>query len=292
MFKSPIGLVFSEEFIYMPLAVANLKQIVELVELRFKVRAFGFELKSVRPEKFGDFHNFDVNKIYDAIEKSPDIIRTYHVRFCSQNIGGKALADFASLGIIVTARSKFGDNDENEKKISLEGLNCSEKDFVYFKKAVFEVVKLEKYYPPGTNIYDDILARFIKSDFIDNESKTLITGAISTRQYELAIKAISGLVESALRDKLDSLGVAAAADSGGIELAKLAYNKNNGYLSPPWPIAKESQEGAYLLFSGYILWIRNGFHHQTKIFATKEGILELLTLSCALLRIVNLSAKR
>jgi len=160
------------------------------------------------------------------------------------------------------------------------------------EKAVFEVVKLEKYYAPGTDIYDDLLAHFIKSDFIDNESRTLISGAISTRQYELAIKAISGLVESTLRDKLESFGVSEASSSAGVELAKLAYNKSNGHLSPPWPIAKESYEGTYLLFSGFFLWIRNGFHHKTKVFKSKEGILELLTLSCSLLRIINLSAKR
>jgi hypothetical protein len=292
MYKSPIGSEFSEKFVYVPLTVDNLKQIVELIKLRFNVGAFGWTLKSVRPERLGDSTRFNVEKIYDAIEKKTDIIRTYDIRFCHPNIGSKALANFASLGIIVTARSKFGDNDENEKVIELIGLNCSERDFGYFKKAIFEVVKLEKYYAPGTDMYDDLLARFIKSDFIDNESRTLIDGAISSRQYELAIKAISGLVESTLRDKLESLGVEEASWSAGIELAKLAYNKINGYLSPPWSIAKESHEGVYLLFSGFFLWIRNAFHHQTKIFTSKEGILELLTLSCSLIRIINLSTKR
>jgi len=283
---------FSEKFAYIPLSVSELKQIVELVELRFNVRAFGFNLKSVRPEKFGDSHNFNVTKIYDAIEQSSDIIRVYDIRFCSQDIKGKALADFVSLGITVTARSKFGDSDENAKAILLEGLNCCERDFAYFKKAVCEVVKLQKYYAPETDEYDDLLARFIKSDFIDNEYRTLISGAISTRQYELAIKAISGLVESTLRDKLESFGVSEASSCAGVELAKLAYNKSNGYLSPPWLIAKESYEGAHLLFNGFFLWIRNGFHHKTKVFKSKEGILELLTLSCSLLRIINLSTKR
>lgn len=283
---------FSEKFAYVPLIVANLRQIVELVELRFNVRAIGWTLKSVRPERFGDHSRFDVNKIYEAIEKSPDIIRTYAIVFTSTKLGSKALGDFASLEITVTARSKFGDNDENEKVIELQGLNCAEGDFRYFKKAIFEVVKLEKYYAPGTDMYDDLLANFIKSDFINNESKTLISGAISTRQYELAIKAISGLVESTLRDKLESFGVSEASSSAGVELAKLAFNKNNGYLSPPWLIAKESHEGAYLLFNGFFLWIRNGFHHKTKVFTSKEGILELLTLSCSLLRIIKLSTKR
>ena len=164
---------FSENFTYMPLAVANLKQIVALVELRFGVQAFGFRLKSVRPERFGHTHNFDVKEIYDVLEKSSDIIRTYDIRFCNQNIKSKALANFVSLGIIVTARSKFGDDDDNQKQITLAGLNCSEYDFVYFKKAVFEVVKLEKYYPPGTDMYDALLASFIKSDYIDNESSAL-----------------------------------------------------------------------------------------------------------------------
>ncbi|OGU60971.1 MAG: hypothetical protein A2X64_02910 [Ignavibacteria bacterium GWF2_33_9] len=291
MFKNPVGLKCSEEFEYVPLTVTNLKQIVELVELRFKVRAFGFELKSIRPEKFGDIHNFDINKIYDGIENSPNIIRTYHIRFCNKNIGGNALVDFATLGMKVIAKSKFGDNDENEKKIILDSLNCFENDFNYFKKAVFEIVKFEKYYPPGKDVYDDVIARFTNSDFIDDESKMLITGAISNQQYELAIKAISGLVESRLRNKLESLGVSSAANSAGIELAKLAYNKNSGCLIPPWPIAKESNEGAHLLLSGYMLWIRNGFHHQTKIFTSKEGVLELLALSCALLRIINLSTR-
>lgn len=291
MYKS-VGSEFSEKFAHVPLTVANLKQIVELVELRFNVQAIGWTLKSVRPERFGNSYTFDVNKIYDVIEKSPDIIRTYAIIFTSVKIGNKALINFASLGITVTARSKFGDNDENEKVIELQGINCSERDFGYFEKAVFEVVKLEKYYAPGTDIYDDLLAHFIKSDFIDNESRTLISGAISTRQYELAIKAISGLVESTLCDKLELFGVSEASSSAGVELAKLAYNKSNGYLSPPWLIAKESYEGVHLLFNGFFLWIRNGFHHKTKVFKSKEGILELLTLSCSLLRIINLSTKR
>ena len=250
MYKS-VGSEFSEKFAYVPLTVANLKQIIELVELRFNVQAIGLTLKSVRPERFGYPSRFDVNKIYDVIEKSPDIIRTYAIIFASVKLGGKALIDFASLTITVTARSKFGDNDENEKVIELRGLNCSKYDFGYFEKAIFEVVKLEKYYAPGTDIYDDLLAHFINSDFIDNESRTLISGAISTRQYELAIKAISGLVESTLRDKLELFGVSEASSSAGVELAKLAYNKSNGYLSPPWLIAKESYEGVHLLFNGF-----------------------------------------
>jgi hypothetical protein len=282
----------SEEFMYMPLTVAKLKQIVALVELRFSVRAFGSELKSVRPERFGHTHNFDVKEIYNAIENSSDIIRTYDIRFCNENIGKKALGDFVSLGITVTARSKFGDDDDNVKRISLRGINCYEHDFAYFKKAVFEVIELEKYYSPGTDMYDALLASFIKSDYIDNESRTLISGAISTRQYELAIKAISGLVESTLRDKLESLGVNEAYSIAGIELSNLAFNKQHGHLSPPWAVARESQEGAQLLFNGFFLWIRNGFHHQTKIFISKDGILELLTLVCSLLRIIKLSTKR
>ncbi len=283
---------FSESFAYIPLSVSELKQIVKLVELRFNVRAFGFSLKSVRPERFGDSHNFDVKKIYDAIEQSPDIIRGYSIKFCSQNIKGRALMDFVTLGIGVGMRSKFGDNDEHSKGISLQGLNCTERDFAYFKKAVCEVVKLEKYYAPGTDEYDDLLARFIKSDYIDNESRTLISGAISTRQYELAVKAISGLVESTLRDKLESLGVTEASSCAGTELSNLAFNRTKGHLSPPWSIAKESEQGAQQLFNGFFLWIRNGFHHQTEIFASKDGILQLLTLSCSLLRIINLSTKR
>lgn len=283
---------FSEKFAYIPLSVAELKQIVELVELRFNVRAFGFTLKSVRPERFGDSHYFNVKKIYDAIEQSPDIIRVYDIRFSRQNTKRRALADVVSLGITVTARSKFGDDDEHKKVISLEGLNCGERDFAYFKKAVCEVVKLEKYYAPGTDEYDDLLARFVKSDYIDNESRTLISGAISTRQYELAVKAISGLVESTLRDKLESLGVTEASSCAGTELSNLAFNKANGHISPPWSVAKESEQGAQQLFNGFFLWIRNGFHHQTKIFTSKDGILQLLTLACSLLRIINLSTKR
>jgi hypothetical protein len=176
--------------------------------------------------------------------------------------------------------------------ISLLGLNCTEADFNYFCKACDEVLDLSIYLPPGKDIHDLVLADFVSSDYLSSDIKTLIVGAITTAQYDLAIKALAGVVESCLRDKLLDLGVVEAETKAGIELANIAYNKSAGKLMPPWPKATESAQGCQLVFNGFFQWIRNGFHHHATVFETKDGVLELIQLCNSLVKIVELSGKR
>jgi hypothetical protein len=280
---------FEKKFAFRFLTQDELERFVSTVETRFNIRAFGFTLKSVRPEKFKrEDHSFSVSKIYEAIAKHPTDVRVYDIRFSNRDIKGKALIDVVSLGIRVTCRSKFGDNDENERMIELEGLNCGGKDFDYFVKAANQVLRLERYLPPGTDVYDVRLSQFLDSDFLTEEIKALIAGPIQTRQYELAVKALAGLVESSLREKLLALGDQSVQTKAGTELAKSALNKESGVLVPPWNIGSESIQGAHLMFHGFFMWIRNTFHHHARIFERdKNGVLELIQLCSAMLKILE-----
>ena len=284
---------FNRKYAFRYLSTDELKQFIKVVEERFNVCAFGYSLKSVRPDKFKkQNHNFAVDEVFTAISDYPDYVRVYDIQFCSENIKGDALSKHVTLGIDVVCRSKFGNNDENERVISLSGLNCAERDFNYFCSACDEVLDLSIYLPPGKDIHDLLLAGFLSSDYLSSDIKTLISGAVTTGQYDLAIKALAGVVESCLRDKLLDLGVAEAETKAGTELAKIAYHESSGQLMPPWPKATESAQGCHLMFNGFFQWIRNGFHHHSTVLETKEGVLELIQLCNSLVKIVELSTKR
>ena len=233
-----------------------------------------------------------MEKIFDAINEYPEHVRLYDIRFCSQNIKGKALIDVVSLGIEVVCRSKFGNVDENARLIRLHGLNCTGKDFNYFCEACDEILHLSPYFPPGKDKHDLLIEGFLESEYLLPEVNTLIVGAVNTGQYDLAIKALSGVVESNLRDKLIDIGATEAESKAGIELAKIAYNKSTGLLIPPWPKSHESIQGCHIVFNGFFLWIRNGFHHHTEVVETKEGVLELIQLCNSLIKIIELSTIR
>ena len=283
----------NRKYAFRYLSIDELKQFIQVVEERFNVHAFGFTLKSVRPDKFKrQDHNFAVDEIFTAINDYPENVRVYDIEFCSKNIKGDALSKHVTLGIHVVCRSKFGNNDENERAISLSGLNCSEMDFNYFCSACDEVLDLSGYLPPGKEIHDLLLTGILGSDYLLSDIKTLIFGAVTTGQYDLAIKALAGVVESCLRDKLLDLGVDAAETKAGTELANIAYHKSAGRLVPPWPKATESAQGCHLMFNGFFQWIRNGFHHHSTVLETKEGVLELIQLCNSLVKIVELSTKR
>ena len=284
---------FTVKYSFRYLSIDELKRFIEVVEERFNVRAFGFSLKSVRPEQFKrQDHNFSVENIFDAINEYPEHVRLYDIRFCSQNIKGQALIKFISLGIRVVCRSKFGNSDENERVIELNGLNCTNGDFNYFCKACDEVLHLSPYFPPGKDKHDLLIEGFLESEFLLPEVKTLILGAVTTGQYDLAIKALSGVVESNLRDKLIDIGVTEAETKAGTELANIAYNKSTGRLMPPWPKAIESVQGCHIVFNGFFQWIRNGFHHHAEVVETNEGVLELIQLCNSLIKIIELSTIR
>ncbi len=269
---------FNKQFSFRFLNTDELQRFISTVEVRFKVQAFGFTLKSVRPEKFKtETHNFPVSKIFDAVRDYPDDVRLYEVCFSSVNIGNKPLMDVVSLGICVTCRSKFGDKDDEHQKIELRGLNCYERDFDYFIKAADEILGLKPYFPPGVDAYDMTMSSFLDSSFLLPEAKAFVAGSIQTRQYDLAIKALAGLVESNLREKITSHGMPSAGSAAGVDLAKIAYEKESGILRPPWNIATESSQGVHLMVRGFFLWIRNGFHHHTRILEhDKDGALELI----------------
>ncbi len=285
---------FNKKLAFRFLNTDELQRFISTVELRFNVRAFGFTLKSVRPEKFKtETHNFPVSKILDAIRNHPNDIRLYEICFSSVDLENRALADVVSVGIRVKCRSKFGDNDDQEREIELRGLNCYKGDFGYFTKAADEVFGLMPYFPPGVDSYDTTMSSFLDSGFLLPEARAFVSGSIRTRHYDLAIKAIAGLVESNLRDKIMSHDVSSAETAAGAQLAKMAYGKQDGVLRPPWDAATESLEGVHLMVRGFFLWIRNGFHHHARILENdKDGALELIQLCNAILKIIEKSTPR
>ncbi len=285
---------FRKQFGFRFLTCEELQSFISTVELRFNAHAFGYELKSVRPEKFrAETHNFPVSKVFDAIRNHASHVRVYEICFSATDIKDRALADVVSLGICVVCRSKFGDNDEKERLIELRGLNCCKSDFDYFIRATDQILALAPYFPPGIDAHDTAMSAFVDAPFLLSEAKAIIYGSIRTQQYDVAIRALTALIESNLRDRLVSHGVASAETAAGADLAQIAFDKESGQLAPPWDIAAESLQGVHLMLRGFFLWIRNGFQHHAHILShDKDGALELVQLCNALLKIIEKSRPR
>ncbi len=73
----------------------------------------------------------------------------------------------------------------------------------------------------------------------------------------------------------------------------MAYHRDQGCLTPPWPLATEANTGAQLMFQGFFMYMRNAYMHHSVVMGTDESAVYDLLATCEfLLKVIDSSTKR
>lgn len=187
-------------------------------------------------------------------------------------------------------RTKSGDE---RLQLTLEGHSVTEDFFSISQRILGTSLKLERV-PHGGKTWDELrFLRLWNHREIDPGLRNHITGAVDAGQYDTALKAAVSEVESRLREKCVAVGCQGAKGVSGADLAVLAYHKDKGCLSPPWPLATEASHGAQLLFQGFFLYIRNAYAHNSGVMERDVSCVYEMIMFCELLlRIISKSSVR
>lgn len=147
--------------------------------------------------------------------------------------------------------------------------------------------------PPGRTWDDERIDKLYQPEYFDVELANLIDSDMKSRQFDAAVRAAAILVETRLKAKCISAGAQDAAGLSGVGLVGRAFHKDNGCLTPPWPIATEVIDGAHQLFRGFVLYVRNATAHNTEFMGKDlSAAIDLLMLCQSLLRIIDASKNR
>ncbi len=192
----------------------------------------------------------------------------------------------------VSRASDFSE-DKAWPRISLHGCRCHRKDFLLFREIAVRVLELTVHPEHETEFEDGHICYLCRNASLDEVLWSHIEGSLSTRQFDVAIKAAIGVVETRLRERCVALGRIEAQKQTGSDLAVTAYHKDSGCLTPPWPLAAEAIHGAQMTFQGFFLWIRNAYaHHATVMGKNRSAVFETLMYCQFLLRILEESTER
>lgn len=162
----------------------------------------------------------------------------------------------------------------------------------YFEQARRLLEKLWGLEVSEKQLKNELLARY-QAAIRHPELKKKTESAMRSHDYDLALSGATILVESALRTRCLKEGCAAAGSVTGAELAVLAFTEEKGCLTPPYAVANRSAHGAFLLFQGFFLYLRNAYgHHSHVVGSDRTYVIEFLSLCDTLLSIVEGSTRR
>jgi hypothetical protein len=89
----------------------------------------------------------------------------------------------------------------------------------------------------------------------------LVTKAFAEEKFDAAIGAACAYIEKELRVLLIGHGAVVSPTDTGADLCKIAYHREDGVISPPYPVAAQAHHGVFLMAQGFMLYLRNGFLH-------------------------------
>ncbi|MBA3698612.1 MAG: hypothetical protein H0W78_07150 [Planctomycetes bacterium] len=89
----------------------------------------------------------------------------------------------------------------------------------------------------------------------------ITAGPFANSDYDDAISSAATLCEKEFRAHLSASGATLNPTDTGVDLSRIAYHDQSGFLSPPYPVASQANHGAFLMAQGFFLYIRNGFSH-------------------------------
>ncbi len=274
---------------YKDIGIEYLVKYADKVNTRFGTNTLFESVKSIVPQVFDSEHRITVQKFLKLIQKHYKSLRKYHIRFLGEHFKGDS---YAYIGLNVTLRSKYRDKDDKEKCIEITGYGCHEYSFKEFVDFTLEELQLKKFHETTDSKCKSIIDRNDAS-ILNPDILHLTNPSIRAGHYDSALKLVISLVEAKLKEKCLAAGKTEAQYKTGADLAVLAFNKQNGCLNPPWPIATEAHQGVQLMFQGFFLYLRNAFAHNVIVMGEDDiSVFECISTCEFLLNIIEKSTVR
>ncbi len=274
---------------YKEIKIEELVKYADKVNIRFGTNTLLEYVKSIEPQVFDSEYRISVKKFLKLVQKYHKSLRKYTIIFQGEYFKGNC---YAYLGIKVILRSKYGDKDDKEKCVEITGYGCRESSFNEFVDFTIEELQLKKFYETTDSESKSIIDRYDAS-IINPDILYLLNPLIRAGHYDSALKLVVSLVETKLKEKCLAAGRNEAQHKTGADLAVLAFNKQNGCLNPPWPIATEAHQGVQLMFQGFFIYLRNAFAHNVVVMGEdNSSVFECISTCEFLLNIIEKSTVR
>jgi hypothetical protein len=282
---------FAKHCVFKEITPENLLQLLEAMKLEYPRLRFGrIEVKFVASSGREKLYNTTFKNFVSLWRDNKAIIRNYSAYLSLVNMGGDALNDHVCFFVQQSLRNKAGAPDGH---LALGAVGCYEHAFNHFVQTAAAVLSVELAPPPGSSWHRERLRERWKREHVDIELVTHVSGAIDAGQFDTALKAAIGVVESRLRQRCIAAGNAAAADQAGADLAVTAYHRDRGCLIPPWPVATEASHGTQLMFQGFFLYLRNAYMHNASVMGADESAVYDALATCEfLLKVIDGSTRR
>lgn len=277
---------------YKEIKIEELIKYADKVNMRFGTNTLFEYVKSIEPQVFNSEHRITTKRFLKLVQKYHKSLRKYTIVFQGEHFKGYC---YAHLGIKVILRSKYGDKDDKddkEKSVEITGYGCNEYSFNAFVDFTLEELQLKKLHETTDSKGKSIISRYDAS-ILNPEILHLANPSIRSGHYDSALKLVISLVETKLREKCLAAGRNEAQQKTGADLAVLAFNKQNGCLNPPWPIATEAHQGVQLMFQGFFMYLRNAFAHNVVVMGEdNSSVFECISTCEFLLKIIEKSTVR
>ncbi len=274
---------------YKEIGTEELIKYADKVNIRLGTDTVFEFVKSIVPQVFDSKCRITFKEFLKITRKHHESLRKYTILFLGEHYKGGA---YASLGLTVTLRSKYGDKDDKEKCIEIIGYGCPEYSFNEFVDFTIQELQLKKFHETNDLKDKNIIHRY-DSSVLNPEILHLANPSIRSGHYDSALKLIISLVETKLKEKCLAAGRNEAQHKTGADLAIIAFNKQNGCLNPPWPIATEAHQGVQLMFQGFFMYLRNAFAHNVIVMGEdNSSVFECISTCEFLLKIIEKSTVR
>lgn len=287
----PPSTSFKQHCVHQELSPTHLSTLLKAVQARRPMMRFGrIQLKFINSAMRDTIYGTDFKTLDKEWTQRKSTIRSYVAYLTTRDMKGDAPADHVHYCVVQELRDKAG---VEAGALSLSAYGCGETSFLEFVDVARSALGIELAPPPGSTWERERLrARWLR-EHIDSELVSHISGAIDAGQFDTALKAAIGVVESRLRRRCVAVGCTAALELAGADLAVAAYHKERGCLVPPWPLAVEAAHGSQLMFQGFFLYLRNAFMHNATVMGPNDAAVYDLLATCEfLIKVIDSSAKR
>lgn len=227
----------------------------------------------------------------DMLARQPERVESIAIYFALDDMRGDAIVAHMCWSIHQTFSPNYA--RDATPTLELQSHASSRDNFDAFVSAATKVLGTQAIAAHGLTLDDTRLRERFLSRWVDPDLLAHTSGAVAARQYDVAIKAAIGVVETRLRARCVAAGRVDAKKLGGADLAVEAFHKDKGCLNPPWPVATEAATGAQLLFQGFFLYLRNAFaHHSVVMGADASAVYDALAACEFLLKVIEKSTLR
>jgi Protein of unknown function (Hypoth_ymh) len=267
-------------------------ELVEKVRLALDQKRYGYFVGrvDVGGGSAGDEARVTFGRYAELFATKPELVKNVRAYFAREDMRDSAPSAHDCFYLEQHQESSYG---LEGPRLEVGAFGVRPESFELFVSIVEGVLPTQRVAAHGLTLDDTRLRERFRSRWVDPDLMSHTSGAISARQYDVAVKAAIGVVETRLRAKCVAAGRAGAQALSGMDLAIEAFHKDRGCLVPPWPVATEAQAGAQLMFQGFFLYLRNAFaHHSVVMGNDTTSVYDVLAMCEFLLKVIDKSTVR